>query len=256
VSTELTTWERKHYVTGGGEPFLFYVVYGDIDWSTSLGRYTYRSDGVPDGLDVLSYGPDVYPEVPASFREDYPWDEFAALDPDSAAQVASCQHCVVIRGTPSDATTLNYLRDTIGLITFMLDHGGCAVYDPLMLRWRTAAEWKREIFDPVAPEPRRHVVILFSPEENPALTWFHTRGLLKFGRPDISVHNVPKEYEAGVIDLCNRLIEHQAFGHIVPDDAPVNMSSLPPGGVIKHLGSLDDPDFNNFHLEVGWPEAA
>jgi hypothetical protein len=208
---------------------------------------------VADGIEVMSYDPQTHPDVVASFREGYLWDEFVANDPAVARRVLDCKQCMIIRGTPADSTTLNYLRDTIGLITDMIDHGGCAVYDPLMFRWWNGADWKQHIFDPAAAVPRHHTVILVSDEVQPALKWFHTRGMRKFGRPDISVHNVPVDLEDGVIDLCNRLIEHQAFGLTIPDGYQIKIAGLPAGGIIKHAGHLDDPDFNNVHLDVSWP---
>jgi hypothetical protein len=253
VTAELDTWERKHFVAGGGDPFLFYVVYGEIDSSAPLSRSTYRSNGIPDGVDVMSYGPSKHPEVPGSFRDGYLWGEFVAAAPELSATVAQCEHCVILRGTPNDATTLNYLRDTVGLIAYLLDHGGCALYDPLMFRWWQPSDWRQQIFSPAAAVPRRHTVILVSEEADPSLKWFHTRGMRKFGRPDISVHNVTADLEDGVIDLCNRLIEHQAFGHVITDGQEVRMASLPAGGVIRHRGDLDDPDFNNVHVDVSWP---
>lgn len=34
--TELDTWTRQHYRDGGGDPFLFYVAYGQVDTSEAL----------------------------------------------------------------------------------------------------------------------------------------------------------------------------------------------------------------------------
>jgi hypothetical protein len=135
MTAQLETWERKHYVPGGGDPFLFYVVYGSVDPSARLSRGKYRSNGPADGIDMMGYGPAKYPEVVAGFREGYLWDTFAKDEPGCAAQIADCDRCVVLRGTPADPTTLDYLRDTVGLVTYMLDNGGRAVYDPLMFRW-------------------------------------------------------------------------------------------------------------------------
>jgi hypothetical protein len=250
VTTELKTWKRKHYVAGGGDPFLFYVVYGNISASAPLSHTIYRSNGAPNGIDVMSYGPDKHADVPGSFRDGYFWNEFVADDPELSATVAQCDRCIILRGTPTDATTLNYLRDTVGLITYLIDHGGCAVYDPQMFRWWRPSVWRKTIFDPASAVPRHHAVILVSEEVDPSWKWFHTRGMRKFGRPDISVHNVPPELEDSVIDLCNRLIEHQAFGHVVANGQSIRMKSLPCGGVIHHAGVLDDPDFNNVHLDV------
>ncbi len=252
MRSELETWERKYYVAGGGEPFLFYVVYGSIDLSTPLSRAIYRSNGAPDGIDVTSYGPDEDQDVPESLRDGYLWNELVANDPDLAATVVRCEHCMILRGTPTDSRTLDYLRDTVGLIAYLVDQGGCAIYDPLMFRWWEPSEWKQQVFDPAAPVPRRHTAILVSQEPDPSWKWIHTRGMRKFGRPDISVHQVTPDLEDGVIELCNRLIEHQAFGHVVADGQEITMGSLPPAGVVRHAGNLDDPDFNNVHLDVTW----
>lgn len=256
MTSELENWNRNHYVAGGGDPFLFYVIYGEITSSVPLSRSIYRTNGLPEGIDFMSYGPDNHPDVPGSFREGYLWNEFVANAPELSAAVVQCNHCMILSGSPTDSTTLNYLRDSVGLITYLVDHGGFTVYDPQMFRWWKPSEWKRQIFEPAGAVPRHHTVILVSQEEDPSLKWFHTRGMRKFGRPDISVHNVSAILEDGVIDLCNRLIEHQAFGYVVPDGHQIRMVSLPSGGVIRHGGDLDDPDFNNFHLDVQLYNAA
>ena len=118
MTSELETWERKHYVAGGGDPMLFFVVYGEINTSAPLSRSRYRSNGAPDGIDVMSYDPSTHPDVPCSFRNGYIWDEFVANDPELAATVGRCEHCMILRGPPTDSTTLNYLRDTVGLHLF------------------------------------------------------------------------------------------------------------------------------------------
>lgn len=251
MAPQLDTWERKHYTAGGGDPFLFYVLYGEIDLTASLSRSKYRSNGSPSGIQTMSFGPDKEPHVPASFRDGYIWNEFVGEAPELAATVAECDSCIVVRGTPTDSATLDYLRDTVGLLAHFLDHGCCAIYDPFMFRWWQPSEWTEKIFTPAEAVPHHHTVILVSEEEEtPSLKWFHTRGMRKFGRPDISVHAVPVELEDGVIELCERFIEHQAFGMVVPDGQTIRMASLPCGGVIRHRGNFDDPDFNNVHLEV------
>ena len=250
MPTELESWERQHFTDGGGEPFLFYVVFGNVDASASLSRSKYRCDGMVDGIDIMTYGPTANPEVPSSFLEGYLWEQVQTDDPDLAKAITECEHCMVFRCAPADDSTLDYLRDTVGFITFALENGGCAVYDPFMLKWWNPSDWKNTIFEPAGAVPRNHTVILASEDDEPETTWFHTRGMRKFGRPDISVRNVTTENENAVVDLCNRLIEQQAFGHVVPDGQEIRMDALPNGGSIHHAGTLDDPDFNNVHLIV------
>ena len=250
MAVEIESWFRKNFVDGGGEPFLFYVVYGNINPSTPLSRSKYRSQGPPAGLSMMSYGPEQHSEVPGSFQEGFLWDELKKTNPGLAKEIAQCDRCMVVRGTPNDSTSLNYLRDTVGLIMYLLDHGGCAVYDPQMLRWWSPADWQQQLFAPAQAVARNHSVILVSEENDPALKWYHTRGMRKFGRPDISVHNVPAELADGVVNLVNRLIEHLASGHVIADEQQIRMPSLPTGTIARNAGDHDDPDFNNVHIDI------
>lgn len=247
----LGNWERKHFVDGGGEPFLFYVVYGEVDPSIPLSSELYHSEGIPLGIDVMSYSADSDLDIVTSFRKGYVWDNFLARNPEFAAHVESCQSCIILRGTPTESETLNYLRDTVGLVAFMLDNGGCAVFDPQILRWWSPNEWKSELFNPVGPVPTHHIVILKSEEDESSRSyWFHTRGMRKFGRPDISLHNMTEENEESAISIINELISIQAFGAIFTENEQVSIH-LPSQEIIAaRKGSLDDPDFNNFHIDV------
>jgi len=250
VQTFPPPWPRGHYAPGGGDAFLFYVVFGTVNATAPLSRSTYRCEGVPDELEIMSYGPTMHPEVVNSFRTGHLWDRLREKDPELAADIAAQTSCVLFKGTFHDPKDLNYLRDTVGLITHSLQNGGVAVYDPQMFEWWAPKRWKEKIFDPAGAVPRHHAVILVS-EDAKGTEWIHTRGLRKFGRPDLSVHGVSAATREGVIDLCNRFIEYQAFGGIIPEGQEIRMNSLPPGMKCHHRGCVDDPDFNNVHVEIG-----
>jgi hypothetical protein len=243
-------WPRPYFQPGGGDAWLFYVVYGRVDTTAALSRSAYRSEGAPHGLSVMSYGPTVHPETVGSFRDGYLWDQLKETDPELAADILNQDSCIVVQGAFKDPRTLDYLRDTVGLITHFLDHGGVTVYDPQMFEWWSPNKWRERIFAPAGPVPRHHTVILVS-EDAPGIEWIHTRGLRKFGRSDLSVHSVPPDLKEGVLDLCSRFIELQAFGGVVPEGQEIRMRSLPAGMRCHHRGDLDDPDFNNVHLEIG-----
>ena len=249
MSSSENSWSRPYYRSGGGDAFLFYVVYGPIPNYSSVSRSKYRFDGLPDGLEISSYGPTSEPEVVGEFRSGYLWDEFRRADATLAGEVENQSECLVIRGSVSDPPDLNYLRNVIGFITWCLGSGGIAVFDPQMFKWWTPSEWMEWIFEPAAAVPRHHIMILTSDDEN-GTEWFHTRGMRKFGRPDLSVHRVSVGLSDAVIDLLNRFIEFQAFGGVIDDGQEIKMRSLPPGMICKHAGSLDDPDFNNVHVEI------
>jgi hypothetical protein len=118
MSEPLPSWPRKYFESGGGNPFLFFVVFGEVDQSVSLSKATHRAQGVPEELEIIKYGPDVGSETVGSFRQDYLWEELKQSDPTLASAVAKQKSCFILRGAFDDPTNLDYLRDTVGLITY------------------------------------------------------------------------------------------------------------------------------------------
>ncbi len=57
-----------------------------------------------------------------------------------------------------------------------------------------------------------------------------------------------------MIDLCERFIEMMAFGAVIAEGQEIRMNSLPAGMRCHHAGDHDDPDFNNVHVEIMWPD--
>jgi hypothetical protein len=251
-SATLTSWPRPHYQSGGGDPFLFYVVFGNFQMTEPLSRSRYRSLGVPEGLSLQSYSRDRHADTFGDFCAGYLWERLEADDPELAGDVRSCPQLMVLRGTIADPPTLDYLRDAIGLLTYLVDHGGVCIYDPQMFEWWAPQRWREVVFEANWAEPLRHVVILHSEEETGSGRWVHTRGLRKFGRPDLSVPHVPGERFDAVVEMCARFIVLQASGFVIPEGEEIRMKDLPPGGRVRHRGHPDDPDFNNVHVRIVW----
>lgn len=253
----VASWPRPYFRQPGGNPLLFYVLYGKAAQPLRLSRAKYRCTGLAPTLDLMEYGPERHPEIVQSFLHGYIWDRLKQESPALADYVAAQPYCTILRGTYPDSGTLDDFRNAIGLVTCMFDAGCGAIFDPQMFRWWSAEEWKREIFDPAAAIPRAHVTVLWSNEPGQAdKHWLHTRGMRKFGRPDISLRDVPPDRHDDALDLCNRMIEVQALGGVVQEGEEIRLASLPSGMRCHHAGTVDDPDFNNVHLEIRWPPAA
>lgn len=252
MAAGLASWPRPHFTPGGGDPFLFYVVFGNFDLKTPLNRTEYRSEGLGGWLELSSHDRAKEPEVFARYQSGKPWELRTRDVPLLTAEAEQAPQCVVLQGETSDPTTLDYFRDTIGIVTWLLDAGGVAVHDPQMLWLWSADEWREEAFEPNRPNPDRHTAILVEPEAA-GTSWYHTRGMRKFGRPDLSVRGVGEKYADGVTELIERYVGGQALGHVILESEKVQMKGLPPGGVCRHGGRMDDPDFNNRHVEVVWP---
>lgn len=220
------------------------------DWTVS--RSLYRTEGVPSGIDVMAYGPGSHPEVVDNFRSGPLWDRLTAQAPDLVEAVDAAKGCVIFRGQIADPATLDYHRHLIGLIQWLCDQGAAAVLDMTAAEWWSPEAWRARVFEPGKPVPQRHVIIYASPQDDGRM-WLHTRGMLKYGRPDISFRNVPLAQQASAAEIVNRFIELQALGGIVPEGQAIRIDGVPDRMTARHGGDIDDPDFNNRHIAFTWP---
>ncbi len=252
MSDVLGSWPRPHFAPGGDNPLLFYAIFGVFDLTVPLSRSRYRTSGLADWLEMQQYDRVANPDVFEQYLSGPMWDMLGRDTPLTANEAERAPHCIGVRGEPIDPPTLDYFRDTIGIITWLLDAGGAVVFDPQMLWLWSADEWREESFGSGEPNPDRHTAILVSEDED-GTSWYHSRGMRKFGRPDLSVHGVGEKHADGVTLLIEHFIEYQAFGGVIPDGESIRIQTLPPGGVCRRRGDLDDPDYNNVHVEIEWP---
>jgi hypothetical protein len=250
MAGELKTWERPRHEPGDGNALVFYVVYGSFTNDATISRTKYRTEDLPKGITLRKVTRNDRPLLPftegdfGKFLRGENWNLFT--------RVGQAPECIVLQGEIPDPRDLNYLRDCVGTITYFMDNGGMAVLDAQQIKFYDAATWHREFFEPQNPDVRRHVIILLSDDKGGG-RWFHTRGMRKFARPDLSLRNVPDKFERAAIELCNRFIALQAEGARIPEGQEITMASLPNGLICRHKGSLDDPDFNNLHVEIQFP---
>ena len=244
--TKLSSWPRERFVAGNGDATLYYRVYGNLDLSRPLSQIQYRCAGVPQGLELrrIDRTSPAFEEVLGEPMSKVLRQTFAQLDEEHEAS----QNAVLMLGTFQDPPTLDYFRDTIGLITWMLDSGGRFVYDPQQLRCWSAEAWRKQVFDLARPAPLLHCVVLVS-EDDDGTRWYHTRGLRQYGRPDVSIRHVPEQFWAGAEEVCKRFIEYLAQGAVAEDGCEVRVRGFPRCAV-RHAGGLEDPDFNNRHIEI------
>lgn len=250
-------WTRELWRVGGGDAFLFYAVFGEVPQSFDVPAKKYRTSGLPPGVEVRHFNRSSNAGYLDGFAEGHAWEELSQSAPSLAAKVATASDCLVVAGTVEDPDSLSYLRDTIGLVTYLLDESGIAVLDLQTWSWYSPSRWHEEIFDDGTFDPHRHVVILVSPQEPKVdLSWFHTRGMRKFGRPDISIHDVAVHEHENAALFCNALIAHQARGGIIDEGQRIRMTEPSWVGIAHHAGDVEDLDFNNVHVEIARVSAA
>ena len=112
VSSELKDWPRPQYRKGAGDAFVAYAVYGDLS-QLQVSRSRYRTNGLPAGVSArANAGCDDFRSGPIA-------SILAKDEPTLVKAVSSASSCVVIMGSVADPGDLNYLRDTVGVLTAM-----------------------------------------------------------------------------------------------------------------------------------------
>jgi hypothetical protein len=245
-------WGRPYYKTGGGDPFVLFTVFGQMPEPFAISAARHHATEIPAGVELRKLDA---PKAAAFFSPPLGPTLLADWDGDSPDELAA-NGCVLLRGQVTDPADLRYLRNSIGIVTALLEGGGKAALNPQALLLFSPERWRSHIFEADKPHPRHHVAILYSQEPRPGPAgrlWVHTRGLRLFGRPDISIRDVPSNELTLAVELCNRFIEMLAFGEVVSEGQPVRVSGLPDGMICRRRGDLEDPDFNNVHVEMIWP---
>lgn len=253
MSATPEAWPRPYWQPSNESIVLYFYIFGRFADDLAIPAARYASAGLPEGVELQRFahtalrGWEGYPLKGALgelLKEDAPQAfELARAAPD----------VLVVRGELPDRDSLDYLRDTLGVLAGLLDVGGSAVLDPQLLTLFEAAAWRRHYLVDGGAPPRNHVLILRNADQDDGRATIHTRGLRKFGRPDLSFRHVPDAQAGQAGMLCERLVELQALGAHFVEGQPLEVEGLS-GELIAHPGgSMDDPRFNNTHVAFDWP---
>lgn len=241
----LFSWPRPRYVAGGGNALVWFEIAGEFFGGLEISRARHNSNGLPAEL-----------EMRLSTNDPNRWsgplgELLRESNPDAFARIESAPQITTIRGEIPDPTSLDYLRDTLGVVAARLDSGGVGVLDVQTLSAWSAKEWRQTFVDD-GFEPTNHVVILASPEAGGAGVWLHTRGMRLFGRPDLSCRRVKPEEVTAIQPVFNGLIRMQAAGALIPEEQVVQGVGLKQLLRCHHAGDFEDREFNNVRLELRW----
>lgn len=247
-------WPRPNWQPGKGEDaLLHFYIFGKFESELVIPAARYGSPGLPGGVELKRFqnlelrkweGYPLAGELGNLLREDAPETyEQARIAPD----------VLLVHGQLADSASLDYLRDTLGVLAALLDIGGRAILDPQIVSLFDAAAWLgRYLVEGGAP-PRNHVLILRDDEPGSDRSHVHTRGMRKFGRPDLSFRNVPASELDRAGALCEKLVEMQALGTSFAAGQPLEVEGMEHALIAQPGGSVDDPEFNNRHVVFRWP---
>jgi len=250
---DLTNWERKYFQTGGDDACVSYVVYGHFEQPLEVSMSSYRTAGVPDFIDVDFHSRLEEGDELDVYLNGYIGDWLRANDQALHATCRMAAAAIHVHGVLRDPKSLNYLRDTVGIITALADKRGVAVIDLQGLRCYRPEEWKETVWAPGTLHTSGLINTVVTKDLTGPGWWISTRGMRKFGRPDISLRGVPRPDTDMVIDFCNRLAGMMAQGALVPNGKVIKSPIIQGELVCAVSSNLDDNTYRNRVIEINYP---
>ena len=242
---------RKYYEEGGYQPFVFYVVFGIDAKRVEISRDKHHVENIPEGIEI-NY-------VSKQNDEEYMKGFFAGSlglvlyddNPQIYDKANEANNAVIISGNVKNASNFEYMKEVIGIVKAFSENGAVGILDLLNMSFISPSGWDNKYFEKDV-DPLAHVTIFVSDDiNNPNKCWFHTRGLRKFGRPDLSMHNIDKEDAEEIKKVFDLLIDYAGRGALFKNEVKVKT----PENILfklktEYIEDFNDSDYNNAHLEI------
>lgn len=245
--------ERPYYEDLNYRPLLFYVIFGVNGEELIVSREHHHVDSFPDGLNLISYQK---PEHEEYMRELIGGTIGEILNADNHSlyeAIKDTEQWVIIRGEVKQDSDLNYMRNAIGFVQALVEAGAVGVLDLQTITLYSSEEWTNSIFSKKF-DPYAHVTILVSEMEDSTI-WLHTRGMRKFGRPDISMEGVVEDKIEHAVQVINQMIYYGALGVFISSPTKLH-THIGPAYIVtpNFIEDFDNPDFNNSYYQILWED--
>lgn len=218
----LESWPRKLYQPTSEKIFFRYRIYGEFPPLPAFSSTEYKSAGLFKGVKLFRY--DQHNETQlAETRSGELWQTASGRNNALDAKIMIAPECLELKADFPDQPNLDYLRDTVGLIMFLLENGGCAVYDYIFHRWMDAVSWRRDIFSqPFTPK----TFLKLSEEINGNNINISTSGMVIFARSEIKIININRDEVNVAKEIIYKLADAMAAGAVLQDGQEIRTKSL------------------------------
>ena len=235
-------WPRPHYKPSASKASLFYLVFGEPPAHLNVKRAVHHVGQLPPELRVSVHArgddaawfdgwlsPPVGLEIPHVFGE-------------GADAVYAAQRVAAVRAEFADPSSLAYLRDTVGVVSAIAEGGAVAIFDVPALTWWRPEEWRRRFVDRSEFHIGDHIFTAVSREVpsdasnegggggGAGTLALHTRGLGKFGRPELLVRHLPGGGGAdgpaarAAAEVMDGLSNYLARGGVITDGETMHLA--------------------------------
>jgi hypothetical protein len=216
-------WPRPHYQPSGSRASLFYLVFGEPPAHLNVKRARHHVDELPPQLQVSIhargddpawfdgwFSPPVGLEIPLVFGA-------------GADTVYRAPRVAAVRADFADPASLGYLRNSVGVVSAIAEEGAVAIFDVSALTWWRPEEWRRRFVDRSEFHIGDHIFTAVSEEPVGGTVSVQTRGMRKFGRPELLVRHLsgPRDPEAPAVraasEVMDGLANYAARGGVLAD---------------------------------------
>jgi hypothetical protein len=239
-------WKRPKYVEGGGDAHVSIAVFTTREvtgLTVSRSRHGIVEDAARYDTRIDYFGRD---ERPDRFEELESPAVLGLAESDGleVESLASAQHQMAVELAMPDPPDAEHLRLVWGYVRALCDAVPVlGILDRHAARWWTPA-MLQAIPVSAAFDPRREVSVIF--ETSPRRQFghvCHTRGLRKFGRPDVILTDLTERHADLAGQVLHELAAHLAIGAIVePGDELV--LRLGAGKVSAYVAGGNAPQLN------------
>ena len=246
-------YERPYYVDINYHPLIYYVIFGVKDEELKISRERHFVEEVPEDITISMLTRESDDEYMEALLEGAIGSILQEDKPELYDQIMTSDTWALISGEVAQDADLSYMKNLIGIVQAFVETGAFCVLDLQTFGMYSAKEWTDAIF---APEFNAcsHVKILVSEMEDKTF-WLHTRGIRKFGRPDVGIEHVKEEDMKDAVDIMNKMIYYSSLGVFFDKSFKIRIQQ----GVSYILNptfvnDFDNPDYNNAYFSIQWEE--
>ena len=215
----LTQWKRPLWTPGGGDAEIAVVAFSERPlpdgFTLAEDRHGAPSAGVPEPLDLRTVSAEDNAEwihgffeegLLESARVDLGWEQ---------APLERALHAHYLSGTFPDPADLDHLQAVWALQRALKEAGAFAMLDLFAVRWLAPEDIDAVPLDAPFDLDREIAIIIETGAADDGPLVCHTRGLRKFGRPDLLILNEEGTDDEEAVGLLRALAEPLALGEQV-----------------------------------------
>lgn len=250
MSDAAPIWQRPFHQDQAGvaDVALFAFAETPLELSSPLNR---ASCGLPENFDIaaLDLRQHLRSEAPAWFDGFFTPSLLHVAELDVATlrqERAKLQVAYSVRFSVPEPRDLSYLQGCWAAIVWLCQLGAKFVLDGHPIRWHLGEQLAE--LDPLRPfEIKNEIGVVFESDQRPDFEFghvMHTRGMLKFGRPDFVLKGAEREDARAAGILLNGLARRAALGAAFHEGQTLTAGALEKRTFSKYEPGTIHPEVN------------